>query len=90
MLKHLLSRGTECPKVLSATHFHELFTHPGLLDISLPIGFYHMQILIPDEEDLGSAIHADDGMGEEERREAERTKAHLRLLRGETITYLYR
>ncbi|KAG8930589.1 MutS protein msh5 [Tulasnella sp. 418] len=44
VLNHLLSRGPECPKVLVATHFHEIFRN-DLLRPSLPIFFAHMEVI---------------------------------------------
>lgn len=70
-----------------------------MLSTSLPIDFFHMQILIPDEVgtndeyglgQVGEEMRLWNEDEEKERREEEHTKAHLRLLRGETITYLYR
>ncbi|CAK5284093.1 unnamed protein product [Mycena citricolor] len=45
VLKYLLERGPHCPKVLAATHFHDVFRE-GLLDPdAVPITFLHMQVL---------------------------------------------
>lgn len=45
VLKHLLARGSDCPKVIATTHFHELFSM-GLLETQkLPITFVHMEIM---------------------------------------------
>ncbi|EJC98525.1 uncharacterized protein FOMMEDRAFT_96519 [Fomitiporia mediterranea MF3/22] len=78
VLHSLLSRGPECPKVLIATHFQDVF-HSDLLESDLPVTFLHMEILLPDrseeDEDQGQDMDAN---------------AYLRVLRGETITYLYR
>ncbi|KAL4267599.1 DNA mismatch repair MutS family protein [Pleurotus pulmonarius] len=45
VIHHLLSRGAGCPKVLAATHFHDVF-HQDIMDVNtLPITFLHMQIM---------------------------------------------
>ncbi|KAH9980113.1 DNA mismatch repair protein MutS [Lactifluus volemus] len=45
ILKHLLARGSDCPKVIATTHFHELFT-TGLLEPErLPITFVYLEIM---------------------------------------------
>ena len=40
---HLLNLGDECPKVLAATHFHEIFDC-GLFDDNPRIAFAHMEV----------------------------------------------
>ncbi|KAI9451401.1 DNA mismatch repair protein MutS [Russula earlei] len=45
VLKHLLARGSDCPKVLATTHFHELFSTGALEPQKLPITFIHMEIM---------------------------------------------
>ncbi|KAL5519837.1 hypothetical protein ACEPAG_1497 [Sanghuangporus baumii] len=85
VLRSFLSRGSECPKVLVATHFHEIFRE-DMLDPGLPISFLHMQILLPDlpeieDDEDGDATLDDDDTVEIARRQ---------LRQGETITYLYR
>ena len=40
---HLLNRGNECPKVLAATHFHEIFDF-GLFEDYHTISFAHMEV----------------------------------------------
>ncbi|OCB88935.1 hypothetical protein A7U60_g3890 [Sanghuangporus baumii] len=85
VLRSFLSRGPECPKVLVATHFHEIF-HEDMLDPGLPITFLHMQILLPDlpeiedDEDADATVDVDDTV----------EIARRQLRQGETITYLYR
>lgn len=45
VLKHLLERGSNCPKVLAATHFHEVF-RTDLFDFeSVPVTFLHMEVM---------------------------------------------
>ncbi len=45
ILKHLLARGSDCPKVIATTHFHELFSTGALEPRELPITFIHMEIM---------------------------------------------
>lgn len=45
VLKHLLARGSDCPKVIATTHFHELFSTGALDPQELPITFVHMEIM---------------------------------------------
>jgi DNA mismatch repair protein MSH5 len=45
ILKHLLARGSDCPKVIATTHFHELFTTRLLEPEKLPITFVHLEIM---------------------------------------------
>ncbi|KIJ17739.1 hypothetical protein PAXINDRAFT_175534 [Paxillus involutus ATCC 200175] len=45
VLKHLLNRGRDCPKVLAASHFHEVFRRDMLDPHKLPVAFLHMQVL---------------------------------------------
>ncbi|EJU03123.1 hypothetical protein DACRYDRAFT_50578, partial [Dacryopinax primogenitus] len=43
-IDHLLKLGPSGPKVLAATHFHEIFNRHGLSE-DLPINYAHMQIM---------------------------------------------
>lgn len=45
VFEHLLNRGPECPKVLGATHFHEIF-ESGFLPPSPSLGFAHMEVRV--------------------------------------------
>lgn len=45
VFEHLLARGPDCPKVLGATHFHEIF-ESGFLPPSPSLGFAHMEVRI--------------------------------------------
>ncbi|KAJ7212032.1 muts domain V-domain-containing protein [Mycena pura] len=75
IIKQFLNRGPNCPKVLAATHFHEVFKE-GLLDPEAhPITFLHMEVLFTSPD--GQVLEAGQGEG-----------AHAH--RGEKITYLYR
>ncbi|KAF8476686.1 DNA mismatch repair protein MutS [Russula ochroleuca] len=75
VLKHLLSRGSDCPKVIATTHFHELFSTGGALDPQneLPITFIHLEIMFATRggEIIDSA-------------------SSTTVTKGENITYLYR
>lgn len=45
VLRHLLNRGSACPKVLVATHFHDVFQE-GIIDPeNVPVSFCHMQAM---------------------------------------------
>ncbi|KAK7048433.1 muts 5 [Favolaschia claudopus] len=45
VLKHFLNRGPDCPKVLAATHFHDVFREDLLDPDAVPITFLHMQVM---------------------------------------------
>ncbi|KAF7981474.1 hypothetical protein HWV62_33515 [Athelia sp. TMB] len=75
VLKELLDRGADCPKVLAATHFHEVFTDNLLDCASVPVTFLHMQAILTVSEKSGTAA------GREEDED---------VRPGESITYLYR
>ncbi|KAF8578057.1 hypothetical protein K439DRAFT_1654890 [Ramaria rubella] len=79
LLTHVLSLGTSCPKVLAATHFHDVF-HDDLLSPSLPISFIHMQVLLTSS---AGQILDDPDNGDDD--------AYGSLVKpGDSITYLYR
>ncbi|KAG9315778.1 DNA mismatch repair protein mutS [Chiua virens] len=85
VLNHLLKRGRDCPKVLVASHFHEVF-RKGLLDPhKFPINFVHMKVLFASS--TGDAIGADEvgDLDSPEERRASRVPGP-----GENIMYLYR
>jgi DNA mismatch repair protein MSH5 len=44
-LQHLLRRGQDCPKVLVATHFHEIFEN-GFLPVQPQLEFGHMEVRV--------------------------------------------
>ncbi|KAI5896843.1 uncharacterized protein SCHCODRAFT_02725125 [Schizophyllum commune H4-8] len=50
VLKHLLDRGSDCPKVMAATHFHDVFREDLLDPESVPIAFLHMQVMFEKED----------------------------------------
>lgn len=56
MIKHLLDRGESCPKVLVATHFHDVFKTDMLDPETLPFTPVHMQIMF-----TTTGVDGDDG-----------------------------
>ncbi|PKC07226.1 hypothetical protein RhiirA5_500820 [Rhizophagus irregularis] len=50
VIEHLLKRGRDCPKVIAATHFHEIFEN-NLLPQALPISLATMEIMRDDEKE---------------------------------------
>ncbi|CAG8717154.1 11818_t:CDS:10, partial [Dentiscutata erythropus] len=56
VMEHLLKRSKDCPKVIAATHFHEIFEN-NLLPQSFPISLTTMEIMDDDkDEDLGFSL----------------------------------
>ncbi|KIO27058.1 hypothetical protein M407DRAFT_73753 [Tulasnella calospora MUT 4182] len=60
VLRYFLSRSYECPMVLVATHFHELFRN-NFLPSYLPAKFSHMQVIIADE--IAHSVSGPDARG---------------------------
>ncbi|PAV17141.1 dna mismatch repair msh5 [Pyrrhoderma noxium] len=85
VLRSFLARGYDCPKILSATHFHDVF-QADLLDPSLPISFLHMQILLPCLPDQDTE---EENFTRDTEDDSEITQIRF-FAKGETITYLYR
>ncbi|KZT73910.1 hypothetical protein DAEQUDRAFT_702916 [Daedalea quercina L-15889] len=85
VLKHLANRGSACPKVLAATHFHDVFREDLLDPASLPITFVHMKILLTSSSGHLIRANATDSGVEDEEEEEQRCVAP-----GERITYLYK
>ncbi|KXN88301.1 hypothetical protein AN958_07760, partial [Leucoagaricus sp. SymC.cos] len=56
VLKHLLNRGSHCPKVLVATHFHEVFTEQLLNPHTIPITLCHMQVIFCADDNNGDSV----------------------------------
>ncbi|KII86749.1 hypothetical protein PLICRDRAFT_164045 [Plicaturopsis crispa FD-325 SS-3] len=93
VIKSLLERGSGCPKVLAATHFHEVFD-PELLDPregALPITFVHMEIMFTSDRgellDIKSAPNTSGQFSDDE--DDEDLPARV-IAPGEKVTYLYR
>lgn len=85
MLKHLVDRGPACPKVLAATHFHDVFTADLLDPEAVPITFLHMQVLFTSSsgevlEDASRTLGTPGSTQDDT----------PRIGPGEQITYLYR
>lgn len=94
MLTHLLARGAACPKVIAATHFHDVFRDDILRPDILPVTFVHMQVMISSGHgellgDSGMRHDEDDGGADDENGDDEDTAGN-RIRPGERITYLYR
>ncbi|KIK91641.1 hypothetical protein PAXRUDRAFT_796689 [Paxillus rubicundulus Ve08.2h10] len=85
VLKHLLNRGRNCPKVLAVSHFHEVFRRDMLDPHKLPVAFLHMQVLFTSS--TGDVLDSDRSFTSE-------SPSENRILRapapGEKIMYLYR
>ncbi|TBU56560.1 hypothetical protein BD310DRAFT_960111 [Dichomitus squalens] len=45
MLKHLLERGSSCPKTIATTHFHDIFHNNLFSPCRVPVTFVHMQVM---------------------------------------------
>ncbi|KAG1751159.1 DNA mismatch repair protein MutS [Suillus lakei] len=90
VIKHLLSRGSQCPKVLAATHFHEVFQKDMLDPHKFPITFLHMQVLFTSSK--GNLLNPGDVSisGDSESTNHERLEPTSVVAPGEKITYLYR
>lgn len=90
MLKHLLERGQESPKVLAATHFYDVFRE-DLFDPSVvSISFRHMQVMFTSTN--GSILESNDPTDITEGDEVPGTEhgSVRKVGIGEKITYLYR
>ncbi|KAF8442923.1 DNA mismatch repair protein MutS [Boletus edulis BED1] len=85
VLNHLLNRGQDCPKVLVASHFHEVFRKDLLDPHKLPITFVHMQVLFASS--TGDVLNADGVGGSDSGEESSISRVPKP---GEKIMYLYR
>ncbi|OJA09631.1 hypothetical protein AZE42_01410 [Rhizopogon vesiculosus] len=90
VIKHLLNRGSQCPKVLAATHFHEVFQEDMLDPGKFPITFSHMQVLFTSSK--GNILNPGDASISEDSGPTnhERVESTSVVPPGEKITYLYR
>ncbi|KAF7365135.1 MutS 5 [Mycena venus] len=94
VLKHFLNRGQNCPKVLAATHFHDVFREDLLDPHAVPITFLHMQVMFTSSNgqiiEPNSSHHlvkptlAESANASQSEPDARGTR------KGEKITYLYR
>lgn len=83
VVKHLFDRGPQCPKVLAATHFHEVFTEQLLNPQNIPVTFCHMQVIFCTSE--GSNLESDSSGSM-----ISSQKNDIKTGSGEKITYLYK
>ena len=103
VLKHLLDRGPDCPKVMAATHFHDVFREDLLDPESVPIAFLHMQVMFEKEDatfggrqtsfgrlDTAASRYETPFNGRETPASRLTTPLPSAPARGEKITYLYR
>ncbi|KAK0221916.1 DNA mismatch repair protein MutS [Armillaria fumosa] len=84
---HLMDRGADCPKVLAATHFHDVFREELLDPDSTPITFLHMQVLFTSS--TGTILEPRDSTPSANP-EWDRSSIDRQVNYGEKITYLYR
>ena len=84
MLKYLLERGEDCPKVVATTHFHDVFHGDLLSPYKLPITFVHMQVLLAFETDPTRELVAG-GVADDEDEDGASP-----LTSGDKITKLYK
>ncbi|KAK0244297.1 muts domain V-domain-containing protein [Armillaria nabsnona] len=87
VLKHLMDRGADCPKVLAATHFHDVFREELLDPDSTPITFLHMQVLFTSS--TGTILESRESTPSA-KPEWDRSSIDRQVNHGEKITYLYR
>lgn len=85
VLIHLLNRGRDCPKILVASHFHDVFRKDLFDPHKFPITFVHMKVLFASS--TGDVLDADE-VGASECREESSTPRVPKP--GEKIMYLYR
>ncbi|KAI0802089.1 muts domain V-domain-containing protein [Irpex lacteus] len=85
ILKHFVAQGPSCPKVLAATHFHEIFRDDILVPEEMPVTFVHMQVMLT--SDQGDVLNPDDVEDDAEEGPGVQEGA---MIRADQITYLYR
>ncbi|KAI0697886.1 DNA mismatch repair protein MutS [Cytidiella melzeri] len=86
ILKHFIGCGDSCPKVVAATHFHEVFRDDMLNPAELPITFVHMQIMLTSSS--GELLNPEDSDKSNDMRDD--LQDCTKLLPGDQITYLYK
>ncbi|EKM51809.1 uncharacterized protein PHACADRAFT_262157 [Phanerochaete carnosa HHB-10118-sp] len=90
VLKHLINRGSSCPKVIAATHFHEVFQE-GMLDPGeLPVTFVHMQVLLTSSRGEVLGISTSEASTESGATEDDDMREGNAMRPSERITYLYK
>jgi DNA mismatch repair protein MSH5 len=90
VLKHLIGRGPSCPKVLAATHFHEVFREDMLDPETLSVSFLHMQVMLTAGNGEVLGMSYTQSRGEDPSSEDDEPVARSKVRPGEAITYLYR
>lgn len=87
-----MSRGADCPKVLAATHFHDIFATDLLDPHSSPVTFLHMEVLFAsDKGRLFDAPSTTTTATADRSTTGDSEGDHVGLLNPqERITYLYR
>ncbi|KAH8104687.1 DNA mismatch repair protein MutS [Cristinia sonorae] len=93
VLKHLVNRGTSCPRVLVATHFHDVFRDDILNPDDLPITFVHMQVLLTSSKgELMAASESRPGAVAYDFQNSleDDDQSEVHIAPNERITYLYR
>ncbi|KAF9533174.1 DNA mismatch repair protein MutS [Crepidotus variabilis] len=95
VLRHLLRRGSSCPRVLVATHFHDVFNDKLLDPENVPISFRHMQVMFTSR--TGQAIESTSGdnstgasCSEDTFDSVQDGSMSIAYRSAEKITYLYR
>ena len=88
VLKHLINRNGSCPKVLAATHFHEVFREDMLDPETLPVIFTHMQVMLTSSK--GEVLATSSTCAFDEDSAENESIAKAAVSQGESITYLYR
>lgn len=95
VLKHFMDRGPDCPKVLAATHFHDVFREDLLDPETVPISFLHMQVMFTSSTGMDMTSTSLDessqiGTPSARRDSLQRGDTGKTIGPGEKITYLYR
>lgn len=90
VLTHLVNGGTSCPKILAATHFHEVFREDMLDPDTLPISFLHMQAMITSDRGEVLGVSSTDSLSFDSVSEDGESRERPIVMPGERITYLYR
>jgi len=86
ILRHLIERKSGCPKVLAATHFHELFRDDIIIAKELPVTFVHMRVVLTSSK--GEIFNPDSVDGDNDL--ADDAQGEVKIMPGEQITYLYK
>lgn len=99
VIKHLLARKEKCPKVLAATHFHDIF-NPQMLDpATRGVAFVNMQIMFATVQEIPTANSKPstsprsfeyNGKARQTSSDDSSVDATRTARPGEKITYLYR